>query len=246
MQDRIEGRNPVIEALRAGRRIDKLYLRNGEYDPTLAKIFKLAKKNGVVIKNVDVQALDSMSETGAHQGVIAFAAVHEYCTLEDILAKAREKNEPPFLVLCDRLTDPHNLGSIIRTANAAGVHGVVIPKHESVGLTATVAKCSAGALEYTPVARVTNLSQAIRFLQKEGVWVIGADGTAEKSMKETKFTGSIALCIGNEGEGLARLVRESCDELVRIPMKGQIESLNASVAAALLIYEVANTRDSSI
>lgn len=238
----IIGRNSVQEALRAGRPLDKLYVKSGEPDAALSRIIVAAKKARVPIVEADRKRLDTLSEGGNHQGVIALSEMYAYHTVEDILAYAAEKGEAPFLILCDRIVDPHNLGAIIRTANAAGAHGVVIAKHDGVGITATVDKASAGAVSHTRIARVTSIAKTIDALKKEGVWVTGADGSGDKTLFEADFGGAVALVIGNEGEGIARLVREKCDFLVKIPMKGQTESLNASVAAALFMYEVVRQR----
>ena len=229
----IEGRNAVIEAYRAGRAIDRIYIQDGCQDGPVMTIKREARKHDTVIKYVARERLDQLSETGKHQGVIAYAAAYEYVQVEDILEKAREKGEPPFLILLDNIEDPHNLGAIIRTANLAGAHGVIIPKNRAVGLTATVARTSAGALNYTPVARVTNLARTIEELKKEGLWFVCADmdGTM---MYDLDLKGPIGLVIGNEGEGVGKLVREKCDMVASIPMKGQIDSLNASVAAGVL------------
>lgn len=242
MQDRLEGRNPVMEALRAGREIDKIFIKKGEIDGSLIPLVKLAKRSGIVVSEVERQKLDQMSETGAHQGVVALCAMHEYVGVDDILARAAAKGEAPFLVILDKVSDPHNLGSVLRTANGAGVHGVIIPKHGAVGLSATVAKASAGAIEFTPVAKVTNLAAEIERLKKLGVWVYGADGAAKQSVYQTDFSGPAALVLGSEGEGISRLVREKCDVLVNIPMRGEINSLNVSVAAAIFMYEAAKNR----
>ena len=238
----IIGRNPVLEALKNGRTIDKLYIRQGAPEPTLTKISALARRAGIPISEAPRVRLDSLAEGGNHQGVVALCGIYGYVTVADILKVAEEKGEAPFLVLCDRICDPHNLGAIIRSANAAGAHGVVITKHDGVGVNATVDKVSAGAASFTPVARVGNLSSAIEELQKAGVWVTGADGKGDKDLFEADLSGPVAVVIGNEGEGLSRLVREKCDFLVRIPMRGQTESLNASVAAALVMFEVARKR----
>lgn len=237
----IEGRNAVIEAYRAGRTIDKLFILDGCQDGPVMTIKREAKKNGTLMKFVNKERLDQMSETGKHQGVIAYAAAYSYAEVEDILKIAEEKGEPPFLFLLDNIEDPHNLGAIIRTANLAGAHGVIIPKNRAVGLTATVARTSAGALNYTPVARVTNLSQTIEDLKKKGIWFVCADmgGT---TMYDLNLTGAIGVVIGNEGEGVGRLVKEKCDMIASIPMKGDIDSLNASVAAGVLAYEIVRQR----
>ena len=237
----IEGRNAVIEAYRAGRAIDRIYIQDGCQDGPVMTIKREARKHDTVIKYVARERLDQLSETGKHQGVIAYAAAYEYVQVEDILEKAREKGEPPFLILLDNIEDPHNLGAIIRTANLAGAHGVIIPRNRAVGLTATVARTSAGALNYTPVARVTNLARTIEELKREGLWFVCADmdGTM---MYDLDLKGPIGLVIGNEGEGVGKLVREKCDMVASIPMKGQIDSLNASVAAGVLAYEILRQR----
>lgn len=237
----IEGRNAVIEAFRAGKTIDKLYILDGCQDGPMMTIRREAKKAGTLVRYVDRERLDQMSQTGKHQGVIATVAAYEYAEVEDILAAARTRNEEPFLVLLDNIEDPHNLGAIIRTANLAGAHGVIIPKNRAVGLTATVARTSAGALHYTPVARVTNLAKTMEDLKKEGLWFVCADmdGT---SMYDLNLTGAIGLVIGNEGEGVGRLVKEQCDYVASIPMKGNIDSLNASVAAGVMAYEIVRQR----
>lgn len=240
-ENKIEGRNAVIEAFRSGRAVDKVFVLNGCQDGPIRTIVREAKKHDTVINFVEKERLDKMSDTGKHQGVIAFAASYEYAEVEDILAKAREKGEPPFILLLDGIEDPHNLGAIIRTANLAGAHGVIIPKRRAVGLTATVAKASAGAINYTPVAKVTNLGQTIDELKAEGLWFVCADmgGT---SMYDLDLKGPIGVVIGNEGEGVSRLVREKCDFIASIPMKGDIDSLNASVAAGVLAFEIVRQR----
>lgn len=237
----IEGRNAVIEAFRSGRTIDKLYILDGCQDGPVMTIRREAKKRETMVKYVTRERLDQMSDTGKHQGVIAVAAAYEYGKVEDMLAAAREKGEPPFLFLLDNIEDPHNLGAIIRTANLAGAHGVIIPKNRAVGLTATVARTSAGALNYTPVARVTNLAKTIEELKKEGLWFVCADmeGT---TMYQLDLKGPIGLVIGSEGQGVGRLVKEKCDMTAAIPMKGDIDSLNASVAAGVLAYEIVRQR----
>ncbi len=237
----IEGRNAVIEAYRAGKPIDKLFLLDGCQDGPIMTIKREAKKHETIVKFVTRERLDQMSETGRHQGVIAYAGAYEYAEVEDILKIAREKGEEPFLFLLDNIEDPHNLGAIIRTANLAGAHGVIIPKNRAAGLTAAVARTSAGALNYTPVARVTNLVKAIEDLKKEGLWFVCADmdGT---TMYDLNLRGPIGLVIGNEGEGVGRLVKEKCDMVASIPMKGNIDSLNASVAAGVLAYEIVRQR----
>ncbi|SHJ00115.1 23S rRNA (guanosine(2251)-2'-O)-methyltransferase RlmB [Parasporobacterium paucivorans] len=237
----IEGRNAVMEAFRSGKTIDKLFILEGCHDGPLNSIFRQAKKQGSIINFVTKERLDQMATTGKHQGVVAHAAAYEYSTMEDILGAARAKNEDPFVILLDNIEDPHNLGAIIRTANTAGAHGVIIPKRRAVGLTAIVAKTSAGAINYTPVAKVTNLSTAIKELQKEGLWIVCADmdGTL---MYDLNLKGPIGIVIGNEGEGVSRLVRENCDLIATIPNTGQIDSLNASVAAGVLSYEIVRQR----
>lgn len=237
----IEGRNAVIEAFRSGKTIDKLYVLDGCKDGPVMTIIREAKKTDTIIRYVDREILDRLSKTGHHQGVVANAAAYDYAEVEDILNAAREKGEPPFVFILDGIEDPHNLGAIIRTANLAGAHGVIIPKRRAVGLTATVAKTSAGALNYTPVAKVTNLSATIEELKKEGLWFVCADMGGE-TMYNLNLTGPIGLVIGNEGEGVSRLVKEKCDYVVSIPMKGNIDSLNASVAAGVLAYEIVRQR----
>lgn len=237
----IEGRNAVIEAYRAGRPIDKLFILDGCQDGPILTIKREAKAKQTPVKFVTKERLDQLSETGKHQGVIAYAAAYEYATVEEILDNARKKGEAPFLFLLDNIEDPHNLGAIIRTANLAGAHGVIVPKNRAAGLTAVVAKTSAGALNFTPVARVTNLAKTIEELKKEGIWFVCADmgGT---TMYDLNLKGPIGLVIGNEGEGVGRLVKEKCDMIASIPMKGDIDSLNASVAAGVLAYEIVRQR----
>lgn len=237
----IEGRNAVMEAFRAGKTIDKLFVLDGCQDGPVRSIIREAKKHDTIINYVAKERLDQISETGKHQGVIAFAAAYEYAQVEDILALAEKKGEPPFIFLLDNIEDPHNLGAIIRTANLAGAHGVIIPKRRAAGLTATVAKTSAGALNYTPVAKVTNLGQTIEELKKKGMWFVCADMDGE-TMYRLDLKGPIGMVIGNEGEGVSRLVKEKCDLVASIPMKGDIDSLNASVAAGILAYEIVRQR----
>ncbi len=237
----IEGRNAVIEAFRAGKPIDKIFVLDGCQDGPISTIKREAKKKDVLIKYVTKERLDQISETGKHQGVIAYAAAYEYAELEDIFDKAKEKGEDPFIVILDNIEDPHNLGAIIRTANLAGAHGVIIPKNRAVGLTATVARTSAGALNFTPVVKVTNISKTIQELKERGLWFVCADmGGTE--MYKLNLKGPIGLVIGNEGDGVSRLVRENCDMIASIPMKGDIDSLNASVAAGVLAYEIVRQR----
>ncbi len=237
----IEGRNAVLEAFRSGKTIDKVYVLDGCHDGPVMSITREARKSNCIINYVEKERLDQMSKTGKHQGVIAQAAAYEYAEVSDILENAREKGEPPFIFILDNIEDPHNLGAIIRTANLAGAHGVIIPKRRAVGLTATVARTSAGALNYTPVAKVTNISNTIEELKKEGLWFVCADMGGE-TMYRLNLTGPIGLVIGNEGEGVSRLVKEKCDYIASIPMKGDIDSLNASVAAGVLAYEIVRQR----
>lgn len=237
----IEGRNACMEAFRAGKTIDKLFILDGCHDGAVSSIVREAKKGDTIINYVTKERLDGMSTTGHHQGVIAYAAAYEYAEVEDILENARKKDEPPFIFILDNIEDPHNLGAIIRTANLAGAHGVIIPKRRAVGLTATVARTSAGALNYTQVAKVTNIAKTIEELKEKGMWFVCADMGGEM-MYKLDLKGSIGLVIGNEGEGVSRLVKEKCDFVARIPMKGDIDSLNASVAAGVLAYEIVRQR----
>ncbi len=237
----IEGRNAVLEAFRSGKTIDRLFVLDGCQDGPIKSILREAKKTDVIINFVKKERLDQMSETGKHQGVMAYAAAYEYGTVEDMLKAAEEKGEPPFLILLDNIEDPHNLGAIIRTANQAGAHGIIIPKRRAVGLTATVAKASAGAINYTPVAKVTNLATTIEELKEKGLWFVCADLDGQ-IMYNLDLKGPIGLVIGSEGEGVGRLVREKCDFVAQIPMKGDIDSLNASVAAGILAYEIVRQR----
>ena len=238
----IEGRNAVIEALRTEASIDKIFIQKGEVDKTLGHIASKARAAGIVVVEADRRKLDNMSRTHAHQGVIALAAVREYVSVEDILADAAAKNEKPLLVVCDEISDPHNLGAIIRTAYCAGAHGVIIPKRRSAGLTAIVAKTSAGAVSYMPVARVANIPSLLKDLKKQGVWVFGTAADGNTTLYNADLKGPAAIVIGSEGDGMTRLVAENCDFLVSIPMKGQISSLNASAAAAILLYEAVRQR----
>lgn len=238
----IEGRNAVIEALRAGTAIDKIYIARGETDASLGHIASTARDRGVVVVESDRRKLDGMSRTHSHQGVIALAAVREYVSVDDILNAAREKGEPPLIVVCDELSDPHNLGAVIRTAECAGAHGVIIPKRRSAGLTAVVAKTSAGAVAHVPVARVPNLPALLKQLKDEGVWIFGAAADGDRPLYEADLKGPAAIVIGSEGEGMGRLVSETCDFLVRIPMRGKLNSLNASASAAILLYEAVRQR----
>ena len=237
----VEGRNAVIEAFRSGKPVDKLFVLDGCQDGPVRTIIREAKKHDTIINFVTSERLDQISETKKHQGVIAYAAAYEYSEVEDMLELAKKKGEDPFLILLDNIEDPHNLGAIIRTANLAGAHGVIIPKRRAVGLTATVAKTSAGALNYTPVAKVTNLAKTMEELKEKGLWFVCADMGGE-SMYRLNLTGPIGMVIGNEGDGVSRLVKEKCDFIASIPMKGDIDSLNASVAAGVLAYEIVRQR----
>lgn len=237
----IEGRNAVLEAFRSGKPVDKLYVLDGCQDGPVRTIVREARKHDTLIQFVEKERLSQLSETGRHQGVIAYTAAYEYSEVSDMLELARERGEDPFIILLDNIEDPHNLGAIIRTANLAGAHGVIIPKRRAVGLTATVAKTSAGALNYTPVAKVTNLKKTMEELKKEGLWFVCADMGGE-AMYDLNLTGPIGLVIGNEGEGVSRLVKETCDFVASIPMKGDIDSLNASVATGVLAYEIVRQR----
>ena len=237
----IEGRNAVIEAYRSGKPIDKLFIQDGCQDGPIMTIKREAKKHDTPVKCVGKERLDQRAETGKHQGVIAYAAAYEYAEVEDILEAARQKGEAPFIFVLDNIEDPHNLGAIIRTANLSGAHGVIIPKNRAAGLTAVVARTSAGALNFTPVARVTNIAKTIEDLKKEGIWFVCADMGGTR-MYDLNLKGPIGLVIGNEGEGVGRLVREKCDMIASIPMKGDIDSLNASVAAGVLAYEIVRQR----
>ena len=241
MTEMIEGRNAVLEAFRSGKCVDKLFILDGCQDGPVRTIAREARKHDTIVKFVPKERLDSKSETGAHQGVIAQVAAYDYSTVEDILKKAEDKGEAPFIILLDNIEDPHNLGAIIRTANLAGAHGVIIPKHRAVGLTATVAKTSAGALNYTPVAKVANLGQTIDELKEKGIWFVCADMDGEVMYRQN-LTGPIGLVIGNEGNGVSRLVKEKCDFTTAIPMNGDIDSLNASVAAGVLAFEIVRQR----
>ena len=241
----IEGRNAVIEALRAGTAIDKIYIARGETDATLGHIASTARNRGIVVTEADRRKLDGMSRTKSHQGVVAIAAVRAYASVDDILDAAREKGEPPLIVVCDELSDPHNLGAVIRTAECAGAHGVIIPKRRSAGLTAIVAKTSAGAVSYLPVARVPNLTAALKDLKGQGLWVFGTAADGATPLYGAELKGPAAIVIGSEGDGMGRLVREQCDFLVSIPMKGRLNSLNASAAAAVVLYEAVRQRGSA-
>ena len=242
VEGQLEGRNALTEALRAGRTIDKVFIADGDTDRGLQRLAAEAKEAGAVIVPVDRRKLDQMSFTRSHQGVIALAAAHDYFTIDDILEEAAERGENALIVICDELSDPHNLGAIMRSAECAGAHGVIIPKRRSVGLTATVAKASAGAVEYMKVARVTNINNAINELKEKGVWVFGTAAEGSVPMYKADLTGPAAIVIGNEGDGMSPLVRKNCDMLVHIPMAGRISSLNASAAASILLYEAVRQR----
>lgn len=242
VEGQLEGRNALQEALRAGRTIDKVFIASGEIDRGLQRLAAEAKEAGAVVVPVDRRKLDNMSFTHAHQGVITLAAAHEYASIDDILQEAADRGQAPLIVVCDELTDPHNLGAILRSAECAGAHGVIIPKRRAVGLTATVAKASAGAMEYMKVARVNNINQTISELKEKGVWVFGTAAEGSIPMYKADLTGPAAIVIGNEGDGMSPLVRKNCDVMVNIPMQGRISSLNASAAAAILLYEAVRQR----
>lgn len=241
----VEGRNPVLEVLKSKRTVDKLYIAKGELEGSIKKLIGIAKDKGIVITEVDRKKLDEMSQTGAHQGVIAIVSPYEYYSLEDILNYAKVKNQDPFIVILDEIEDPHNLGSIARTVNACGAHGIIIPKRRSALVTSTVLKASAGAIEHTRIAKVTNINQTIRELKEKGVWIIGTDMDGEAYYK-SNLTGPVALVIGSEGSGISRLVKENCDMIISIPMNGEINSLNASVAAGIVMYDVVRQRESRL
>lgn len=241
MEDKIIGRNPVMEAIRSGRSIEKILIKKGKYEGSVVPIIKKAKEAGIIIQEAAKEKLDAAAEGANHQGVVAYVSAHEYASVKDILQRAEKKGEKPFVIICDKITDPHNLGAILRTANCAGAHGVIIPKRNSVGLNSVTAKTSAGAVEYTPVAKVTNIALTIDDLKKEGMWIVAADMDGEE-MYKVDLTGSIGIVIGSEGEGVGRLVKEKCDFTASIPMSGEINSLNASVAAGVLMYEALRQR----
>ena len=243
MEDQVEGRNSVTELLKSGKDINKLYVQKGEKHGSINEIIKLAKQNKVVITELDRATLDQMSESHNHQGVIAIVPPYEYCDVDEILEYAKSKNESPFILILDGIEDPHNLGSIIRTAECSGVHGIIIPKRRSVQVNATVNKTSAGAAQYVKVARVNNLTETIKYLKENDVWIYGTDIEGKSYYNEQKYNGGVAIVIGSEGFGMSRLVKENCDFLVKIPMVGKINSLNASVSAGILMYEVFNQRN---
>ncbi|MBS4536862.1 23S rRNA (guanosine(2251)-2'-O)-methyltransferase RlmB [Clostridium sp. D2Q-11] len=238
----IEGRNPVMEALKAGRDIEKIFIEEGNKSGSIIKIKQIAKDRGIVTQYVHKNKLQSMADTQSHQGVIALVSSHSYKNLEDILKIAKEREEDPFIIILDEIKDPHNLGSIMRTAECVGAHGIIIPKRRSVGLTATVGKTSAGAIEYMPVVKVPNIASIIDVLKEKGIWIYGADMSGEENYYNTNLTGPIGVVIGSEGSGMSRLVKEKCDVLVRIPMKGNVSSLNASVAGSIIMYDVLRQR----
>ena len=242
VEGQLEGRNAIAEALKAGRTMDKVFVAAGDTDRGLQRLAAQAKEAGAVVVPVDRRKLDQMSTTRSHQGIIALAAAHDYYTVDDLLEEAASRGEAPLLVICDELSDPHNLGAIMRSAECAGAHGVIIPKRRSVGLTATVAKASAGAVEYMKVARVTNINNAINDLKEKGVWIFGTAAEGSIPMYKADLTGPAAIVIGNEGDGMSQLVRKNCDVMVHIPMKGKISSLNASAAASILLYEAVRQR----
>lgn len=242
MEDIIYGKNPIIEALEAGHEINKMVLLEGSRDRNLQKIIETARSKKILLQFVDRKMMDKIAEGENHQGVIAYISPYEYYEVDGLLQIARDKGEPPFLIICDEITDPHNLGSIIRTANAVGAHGVIIPKRRSAAINQTVVKTSCGAVEYVPVARVTNITQTIKTLQKEGVWIVGTDMGAPV-YHEANLTGSIGIVVGNEGDGISRLVKESCDFMISLPMMGAVSSLNASVACGVVMYEVVRQRN---
>lgn len=239
---RLEGRNSILEALKSGRSINRIFIAKGDREGSINQIIAMARQCHIVIQETDRSRLDAMSQTYAHQGVIALAAAKDYVEADDILKNAADSGKPPFIIVLDGVTDAHNLGSILRTANAAGVHGVIIPKRRAVGLTAAVSKASAGAIEYVPVARVTNITQTVEYLKKQNIWVVGTDPTGERPYFDHDLTGPVAVVVGGEGEGMGKLVRESCDFIVNIPMAGQIASLNAAVAGAVVCYEIFRQR----
>ncbi len=240
--DRLEGRNPVLEALKAGRPVNRILVAEGEKEGSIRQIIALARQKGIIVQAVKRAKLDSITVTRSHQGVIAYTAAKGYVEVDDILARADSRHEPPFIVILDEITDVQNFGSILRTCEAAGAHGVIIPKRRSVGLTAAVAKASSGAVEYVPVARVTNISQTIEYLKKKNIWVVGADMTGEVPYYNADLRGPVALVVGSEGKGMGQLVMRSCDIVVNIPMRGKISSLNAAVAAAIVMFEIMRQR----
>ncbi len=242
MEDTVIGRNPVLEAIKSGRPIDKILIKKGKYEGSMVPLIKKAKEMGIIIQETDRAKLDALAEGENHQGVIAYVSAHSYVSVDDILKKAEDKGEAPFVIICDKITDPHNLGAIIRTANCVGAHGVIIPKRSSAGINSTVAKTSAGAVEYTGVAKVTNIADTIDKLKRKGLWIAAADMDGE-SMYKTDLKGALGIVVGSEGSGVSRLVKEKCDFIISIPMYGEINSLNASVAAGVVMYEAVRQRN---
>ncbi len=242
MEDTVIGRNPVLEAIKSGRPIDKILIKKGKYEGSMVPLIKKAKEMGIIIQEADRAKLDALAEGENHQGVIAYVSAHSYVSVDDILKNAEDKGEAPFVIICDKITDPHNLGAIIRTANCVGAHGVIIPKRSSAGINSTVAKTSAGAVEYTGVAKVTNIADTIDKLKKKGLWIAAADMDGE-SMYKTDLKGALGIVVGSEGSGVSRLVKEKCDFIISIPMYGEINSLNASVAAGVVMYEAVRQRN---
>ncbi len=242
MEDTVIGRNPVLEAIKSGRPIDKILIKKGKYEGSMVPLIKKAKEMGIIIQETDRAKLDALAEGENHQGVIAYVSAHSYVSVDDILKNAEDKGEAPFVIICDKITDPHNLGAIIRTANCVGAHGVIIPKRSSAGINSTVAKTSAGAVEYTGVAKVTNIADTIDKLKKKGLWIAAADMDGE-SMYKTDLKGALGIVVGSEGSGVSRLVKEKCDFIISIPMYGEINSLNASVAAGVVMYEAVRQRN---
>ncbi|HHV28414.1 23S rRNA (guanosine(2251)-2'-O)-methyltransferase RlmB [Acetivibrio mesophilus] len=241
--DKLEGRNSVLEAIKAGRTINKIIVQKGEKEGSIRHIIALARERGIVVQETDRSNLDKISTTHAHQGIIAYVSFKDYVEVDDILESAQSKGEDPYIIILDGITDAYNLGSILRTADAVGAHGVIIPKRRAIGLNAAVSKASAGAIEYVPVARVTNISQTIEYLKRRNIWVVGTDLSGEKSFFQSDLKGPVALVIGSEGEGMGKLVTEKCDFIVNIPMKGKISSLNAAVAGAIIMYEIQRQRN---
>lgn len=242
-EDRLEGRNPVMEAIRSNRTIEKILVSNTQKEGSILKIIAMARDKGIIVQEVDKIKLDKMSQTGAHQGIIAYTSDYEYVDVDDILEKASSKEQHPFIIILDEINDPHNLGAIIRTAEVAGAHGVIIPKRRAVGVTSLVAKASAGAVEHMLISKVSNIAQTIDYLKKQGVWVVGADMDADKVYFEAQLTGPVAIVVGSEGEGIGQLIKNKCDFLVKIPVMGNISSLNASIAGGLLMYEILRQRN---
>lgn len=242
-EELIIGKNPVLEALKSGRDMNKILIAEGAQKGQTGQIIQLAKENGVIVQSVPRKKLDQLSSEGSHQGVAAYVAAYQYAELDDLFQLAKDREQDPFFILLDEIEDPHNLGSILRTADAAGAHGVIIPKRRAVGLTATVAKASTGAIEYVPVVRVTNMTRTIEELKEKGVWIVGTDASAKTDYRNMDATMPLGLVIGSEGKGMSRLVRETCDFLVSLPMAGKVTSLNASVASSLLMYEVFRKRN---